>query len=286
MSVSSPVWRDHLVQQAQWVMELLNPDGIVLDETFTAWGYDHHPQRKGPLSPGGIELMRRLGYERYGAQGGDWGALITTQIGLRDPDHLAGIHVNMPVAIPPIGQADPNEGLTDAEKATLAEMEQWNQNEAGYQRIQGTKPQTVGFGLNDSPAGLAAWIVEKFRAWSDCGGDVESTIAKDRMLANISLYWFTGCIGASFWPYYARMHGPWPIPDGGPIAVPTAYAAFPTEIVRPPRSLAKRTYTDIRQWSVMKTGGHFAAMEQPEALARDLLDFLRPLRERSGTGGS
>ena len=115
---------------------------------------------------------------------------------------------------------------------------------------------------------------------------MESVIAKDRMLANISLYWFTGCIGASFWPYYARMHGPWPIPDGGPIAVPTAYAAFPTEIVRPPRSLAECTYTDVRQWSVMTTGGHFAATEQPEALARDLLDFLRPLRERLGTGGS
>jgi hypothetical protein len=114
----------------------------------------------------------------------------------------------------------------------------------------GTRPQTLAFGLNDSPAGLAAWIVEKFRAWSDCGGDVESVFSKDHMLANISLYWFTGAIGSSFWPYYARMHGAWPIPDAG-VKVPMGYAAFPREILRPPRSVAEKIYTDIRRWTVM-----------------------------------
>jgi pimeloyl-ACP methyl ester carboxylesterase len=133
-------------------------------------------------------------------------------------------------------------------------------------------------GLTDSPAGLAAWIVEKFRAWSDCAGDVESVFTRDRLLANISLYWFTGAIGSSFWPYYARMHGPWPIPEGQTIDVPTGYAQFPREIIRPPRSLAARTYSDIRRWSVMPRGGHFAALEQPEALAKEVREFFRPLR--------
>ena len=142
---------------------------------------------------------------------------------------------------------------------------------------QGTRPQTLAFGLSDSPAGLAAWIVEKFRAWSDCGGDVESVFSRDHLLANISLYWFTGAIGSSFWPYYARMHGPWPIPEGG-VQVPTGYAAFPREILRPPRSLAEKMYTDIRRWTAMPKGGHFAAMEQPEALAREIAEFFRPLR--------
>src|SRR5580700_9671510 len=140
--------------------------------------------------------------------------------------------------------------------------------------------QTLAFGLTDSPAGLAAWIVEKFRAWSDCSGDVESAFTRDRLLANISLYWFSAAIGSSFWPYYARMHGPWPIPEGQTIDVPTGYAEFPREIIRPPRSLAARTYSDIRRRSVMARGGHFAALEQPEALANEVREFFRPLRRR------
>jgi pimeloyl-ACP methyl ester carboxylesterase len=142
----------------------------------------------------------------------------------------------------------------------------------------GTRPQTLAFALTDSPSGLAAWIVEKFRAWSDCGGDIESAISSDRLLANISFYWFTGAIGSSFFPYYARIHRPWPIPAGRTIDVPTGYAEFPREILRPPRSLAARTYTDIRRWSALPRGGHFAAMEQPEALAREVQAFFRPLR--------
>ena len=155
----------------------------------------------------------------------------------------------------------------------LDELAQWLREETGYQWIQGTRPQTLAFGLTDSPAGLAAWIVEKFRAWSDCAGDVEISFTRDRLLANISLYWFTGAIGSSFWPYYARMHGPWPIPAGRTIDVPTGYAQFPREIIRPPRSLAARTYGDIRRWSVMPRGGHFAALEQPEALANEVRDL-------------
>jgi len=169
---------------------------------------------------------------------------------------------------------------TPEERRYLEELQVWLKEETGYQWIQGTRPQTLAFALTDSPAGLAAWILEKFRAWSDCGGDVESVFTKDELLANISLYWLTGAIGSSFWPYYARMHGPWPIPEGAAVTVPTGYAAFPREILRPPRSIAEQTFTDIRRWSVMEHGGHFAAMEQPDALAHEIRAFFRPLRQR------
>src|SRR5262249_13176079 len=131
---------------------------------------------------------------------------------------------------------------------------------------------------NDSPAGLLAWIVEKFRAWTDNGGNLESAVSRDEMLANIALYWFTGAIGSSFWPYYARMHGPWPIAGGQTVDGPMGYAEFPKEILRPPRSVAEKAYTDIRRWSVMPKGGHFAALEQPEALAREVGEFFQSLR--------
>jgi microsomal epoxide hydrolase len=130
--------------------------------------------------------------------------------------------------------------------------------------------------LVDSPSGLAAWILEKFHAWTDHDGDPRSAVPLDTMLANVSLYWFTGSIGASFWPYYARMHAPWPI--RGTIGVPTGYAAFPREILRPPRPVCERVYTDLRRWTVMPRGGHFAALEQPAALAHEIAEFFRPLR--------
>jgi microsomal epoxide hydrolase len=189
-------------------------------------------------------------------------------------DKLAGIHLNL-LAL----RRDPKMLQQPApEEARFAdELAHWLKEETGYQWIQGTRPQTLAFGLTDSPAGLAAWLAEKFRAWSDCDGVIERAIPRDHLLANISLYWFTGAIGSSFWPYQARMHGPWPIPEGG-VNVPTGYAQFPREILKPPRSLAERVYADIRRWSVMPSGGHFAAMEQPEALAREIVEFFRPLR--------
>ena len=216
-----------------------------------------------------------LGHDRFAAQGGDWGSFITSRIAFDVPDQVIGIHLNMmPIRRDPGMIADP----TPEERQYLGELRVFLKEETGYQWIQGTRPQTLAFSMADSPAGLAAWIVEKFRIWSDCGGDIEAVISLDELLANISLYWFTGCMGASFHPYFARMHRPWPIPDGGPITPPTAYAAFPKEIVRPPRSMAERVYTDIRQWTPMEKGGHFAAMEQPDALAADILLFLRALR--------
>ncbi len=223
------------------------------------------------------ELMTGvLGHPRFAAQGGDWGAFVTSRLGAVHADKLLGIHVNLlTVRRDPKMLRDP----TPEEQHFLRELEVWIKEEMGYQWIQGTRPQTLAFGLSDSPAGLAAWIVEKFRAWSDCNGDVGSVFSRDHLLANIGLYWFTGAIGSSFWPYYARMHGPWPIPDGS-VNVPMGYAQFPREILRPPRSVAAKIYTDIRRWSVMPKGGHFAAMEQPQALAHEIVEFFRPLRPR------
>jgi microsomal epoxide hydrolase len=221
------------------------------------------------------ELMSGvLGYRRFAAQGGDWGAFVTSRLGAVHADKLLGIHLNL-LAVRRDASLVANPSAE--EERYLADLAAWLKEETGYQWIQGTRPQTLAFGLSDSPAGLAAWIVEKFRAWSDCGGDVESVFERDQLLANISLYWFTGAIGSSFWPYYARMHGPWPVPDGG-VGVPMGLAEFPKEILHPPRSVAARVYTDIRRWTTLPRGGHFAAMEQPEALAREIVEFFRPLR--------
>jgi pimeloyl-ACP methyl ester carboxylesterase len=213
------------------------------------------------------ELMALLGYRQFGAQGGDWGASIATRLGYAHAERLIGIHLNL-LSI----RRDPNiTAQTAEETAYLAQLKNFMQNEMGYQWIQGTRPQTLAYGLTDSPAGLAAWIAEKFRVWSD------EPPSRDDLLANVSLYWFTGAIGSSFWPYYARMHQGWPIPAGKTIDVPTGYADFPKEILRPPRSLAEKTYTDIRRWITMKKGGHFAALEQPEALASEITEFFRQL---------
>jgi microsomal epoxide hydrolase len=221
------------------------------------------------------DLMAMLGYQRFAAQGGDWGAFVAARLGYAHAARMIGIHLNlMPLRRDSKMVADP----TPEEQSYLDELAAWLKEETGYQWIQGTRPQTLAFALTDSPAGLAAWIVEKFRAWSDCGGDLQSVFTTDRLLANISLYWFTRAIGSSFWPYYARMHGPWPVPEGATVAVPTGYCEFPREILRPPRSLAERTYRDLRRWSAMARGGHFAALEQPDALAQEVRAFFRPLR--------
>ena len=218
-----------------------------------------------------------LGYRRFAAQGGDWGGFITARLGVSHADRLAGIHVNLLSLRRDLPRpAHP----TPEERAYLDDLATWLREETGYQWIQGTKPQTLAFGLTDSPAGLAAWIVEKFRTWSDCGGDVERRFSKDELLTNITLYWVTEAINSSFWPYYARYHAPWPIADGQRVEVPTAYAAFPKEIVRPPRSWAERVY-NIRRWTVMPAGGHFAALEEPQALVDDLRAFFRDLRSEA-----
>jgi pimeloyl-ACP methyl ester carboxylesterase len=221
------------------------------------------------------ELMTGiLGYERFGAQGGDWGSFVASRLAYDLPDSLYGIHLNL-LAIPrdPALFANP----TEAEANYLEELSHWTNEEIGYQWIQGTKPQTLSYGLTDSPVGLAAWIVEKFHSWTDCGGDLDSYLSRDAILANIVLYWSTGAIGSSFWPYYARIHGPWPIPVDERIETPTGYVEFPKEILRPPRSLAERFY-NIKRWEVKEKGGHFAALEQPAILAEEIRAFFRQFR--------
>ena len=215
-----------------------------------------------------------LGYQRFGVQGGDWGAFVASVLGQRHAERVLGVHLNLlAVRRDPAMLANP----TPTEQVYLGQLNHFLREETGYQWIQGTRPQTLAFGLTDSPVGLAAWLIEKFRAWTDCNGNPENALSRDEMLANIALYWFTGAIGASFWPYYARLHGPWPIPHGTTIDVPMGYAEFPREILRPPRSLAEKTYTNIKRWSVMAKGGHFAALEQPEALASEIDAFFTGL---------
>ena len=220
------------------------------------------------------EVMKAFGHGRFFVQGGDWGSFIASRIAMSYPDNVAGIHLNMM----PIRRDVALGSKTDEELAHLARLTAWSKEEAGYVSIQGTKPQTLAFGLMDSPAGLAAWLVEKFRTWSDCDGSIENAISRDHLLANIAYYWFTGSIGSSFYPYYARLKRGWPLPAKDPIDVPTGYAEFPGEINRPPRSLAEKVFSDIRQWTVMPKGGHFAALEQPELLAGDIRSFVARLR--------
>jgi microsomal epoxide hydrolase len=225
-------------------------------------------------------LMARLGYDRYGAQGGDWGALVTTQLGVVDAEHLDGIHLNMLVCGPPPDADDPLAGLTPQERADLAGMGGYQQHETGYQRIQGTKPQTLGTGLNDSPAGLAAWIVEKFRTWSDCDGDVEQRFTKDELLTNITIYWVTQTINSSIRLYCESMRSGRFGPCDVRVEVPTAAAVFPAEIFKPPRRWAEAWF-DVQHWTRMDAGGHFAALEEPEALVADIRSAFATFRDRA-----
>jgi microsomal epoxide hydrolase len=223
-----------------------------------------------------VELMRGLGYERFGAQGGDWGAMVTTYLGYRHPQQLLGIHLNMVIAFPP-DPSNPIEGATEDELPALMEMAQFLKEGTGYQQIQGTKPQTLSYALNDSPAGLAAWILEKFHAWSDCDGDVAKRFSKDELLTNIMFYWATETANSSVRLYCETMRaGKFP-PTGFRVEVPTGCALFAKEIIRPPRAWVEKVY-NLQRWTRFASGGHFAAMEEPQALVEDIRAFFRPLR--------
>ena len=217
--------------------------------------------------------MSRLGYGRYVAQGGDWGAQVTTRIGVLDPERCAAIHLNMPIGT----RTEDGAPLTKVEQADVAAMQRFQREEAGYANEQGTKPQTVGVSLNDSPAGLLAWIVEKFRAWSDCDGHPENCFTRDQLITNVMLYWVTQTATSSARLYWERNQGdalaePMPF-----IALPTGVARYPKEILRWPRSWVERQY-NVTYWADMPRGGHFAAMEQPELFVGDLREFFRTVR--------
>jgi epoxide hydrolase len=239
-----------------------------------------HPAR---VADAFASVMHALGYERYVAQGGDWGSAIVTQMAMRDAAHVAGIHLNL-VMVPLPPDLD-REHLGADEEHALADRRRYSRDGSGYAKIQGTRPHTIGYALDDSPVGLAAWIVEKFRSWSDCDGDVERSFTKDQLLDNVMLYWLTGTAHSAGRLYFesqqaGRMLGP-----DDRVDVPTGVAAFPREIVSTPRAWAERHYA-VSHWSEMPRGGHFAAMEEPDLLAADVRTCFRPLRSSIGSGAT
>jgi pimeloyl-ACP methyl ester carboxylesterase len=220
-------------------------------------------------------LMARLGYARYVAQGGDWGALVTTQIALRDPAHCAGIHLNMPIVSP--DPATMND-LTPAEQSALAGMAEYGEWDSGYSKEQSTRPQTVGYGLVDSPAGQVAWIFEKFWKWTDCNGHPENVLTRDELLDNAMLYWLpaTGASSARlYWESFRTQ-----TQALTPIAAPTGCSIFPKEIFRSSRRWAEKRFTNLVHWNELEKGGHFAAFEQPAAFVNELRACFRHMRSK------
>ncbi len=227
-----------------------------------------------------VSLMNGLGYTRFGAQGGDLGAGVSVALALRHPERVEGIHLNfLPGSYEPSIQAN-DAPRTPDEQRFLDARNEWAAMEGGYSHLHATKPVTAACALNDSPVGLAAWITEKFRAWSDCDGVVERRFSKDELLTNLSLYWFTESIGTSMQMYFENRLQPLRLSDGQRIAPPVAFAHFPKEINHPPRSWLERGM-DVAQWTDMPRGGHFAALEEPELLAADIRRFFKRFRSQS-----
>jgi microsomal epoxide hydrolase len=217
------------------------------------------------------ELMTRLGYARYGAQGGDWGAQISRELGLTAFGHVIGVHLNMLI---PGGSLDEPD-LTDVERDRLNRSRQFRSTGMGYGAIQATRPQTLAYALTDSPAGQLAWIAEKFREWTD-GDPPDDAVDRDQLLTNVAVYWLTGTAGSSARLYFeAARSGAWGPP--APSKAPTGVAVFPYEIAPPIRRFAERS-NNIVHWSEFDRGGHFAAMEEPDLLVADVRAFFRPLR--------
>ncbi|GAA4455350.1 epoxide hydrolase [Phytohabitans houttuyneae] len=254
----------------------------VVCPSLPGYGFSDKPTAPGwgveRIAAAWAELMARLGYARYGAQGGDWGTSVTTSLAQQDAAHLAGIHLNPPIAAPDPATYD---DLTDRERESLAALEHAARWEDGYSLVQGTRPQTVGYGLVDSPAALCGWIVEKFRAWSDCDGDPETVFTRDEMLDNITLYWLTATATSSarlYWESIRRVQEWFTKSTSDTVDVPVGCSVFPKDLPRPSRRWAARRYTDIRFWSEPERGGHFAAFEGPERFVEDVRAFFRLVR--------
>ncbi|QYN37215.1 epoxide hydrolase 1 [Pseudonocardia sp. DSM 110487] len=233
--------------------------------TVPGWGVER-------IATAWAQLMDRLGYDRYGAHGGDWGSAISSALGTGAPENVVGIHLTMPLAAPPPeGERQP---LDPAEQKALTARENFLKVGTGYSREQATRPQTLGYGLADSPSGQCMWIVEKFWAWTDCAGHPENVISRDRLLDNVMLYWLpdTGASSARlYWESYDRRRT-------DEVPVPTGVTLFPQELARLPRHWLERRYTDLRHWNEPAVGGHFAALEQPDVLVDELRTFFRKLR--------
>jgi pimeloyl-ACP methyl ester carboxylesterase len=260
---------------------IAGPGCDVVIPSLPGYGFSERPNRTGVTSRYTADLWHRLmhglGYRHYGAQGGDFGAGVTTFMALDNPDPMLGIHLSNLDVAPYLGRE--SRPLSQSEQAYLAQYEWWREDDRGYGAIQSTRPQTVGYGLNDSPAGLAAWLIEKWRAWSDSGGNLDATFSRDFLLTVVTLYWVSQTITSSMRDYadnrWLGALGP-----GDRITVPTAIAVFANQLVDdgcPPREWAERLY-NVRRWSPMRKGGHFAPAEQPELLARDIAAFFGDLR--------
>jgi pimeloyl-ACP methyl ester carboxylesterase len=246
--------------------------------SLPGFGFSGKP-RTGGYSPARTarivaQLMARLGYNRYAAQGGDWGAAIVRQLGLIDREHLIGLHSNMCLANAPPGP-NPNDGVPETDLKRMQAAQARSANELGYFQIQSTRPMTLGYGLNDSPAGLAAWIVEKFRAWSDSDGDVEKKFTKDELLTNVMIYWVTESGPSSVRIYYENR-----LDAGvtGRVEVPFACARFPREMFAIVPTKWLEAQYNLQQLTDMPRGGHFAALEEPQLLVEDLRKFFRGRR--------
>jgi epoxide hydrolase len=272
-------WPGSVVEFHKVIEPLVNPPSGRAEDAFhvicpslPGYGFSGRPTHTGWGVPKIAEawetLVGRLGYDRYGAQGGDWGAAVTTQIG-RNGGHCVGIHLNMPIAKP----AEAGEFTEDDQHAltAYAEHRKWG---TGYSKQQSTRPQTLGYGLVDSPVGQLAWVAEKFWAWSDCDGHPENVLSRDELLDNVMLYWVTGSGASSarlYWESFNRF-----VTDGR-VELPTGIAAFPKEILRTPRSWCEGAY-NVTHWTTMPRGGHFAAFEQPELFVDDVRAFFATVR--------
>ncbi|HEY0813558.1 MAG TPA: epoxide hydrolase [Pseudonocardia sp.] len=287
-------WPGSVVEFADVIGPLTNPTahgGTAADAfhvvipSLPGYGFSDRPADRGwtvhRIARAWAQLMARLGYRRYGAQGSDWGTTITSLIGRQDPEHVVGIHVMPPLAAPdPATFGD----LTKAERAAIAALESGRDSGDGYSLQQSTRPQTIGYGLVDSPVLLCAWIVEKFQAWTDSGGRPEAVLGRDRMLDNIMLYWLprTGASAARlYWESFREVQRVFTEGSSDVIMVPTGCSVFPHENPRPSRRWAERRFVDIRYWNEPERGGHFAAFEQPDLFVAELRASFRVLCDRS-----
>jgi pimeloyl-ACP methyl ester carboxylesterase len=248
----------------------------VICPSLPGYAFSGKPARAGwnvdRIARAWATLMARLGYARYGAQGGDWGSAVTAAVGGLDPTHCAGIHVTLAMGQRPASNAGEP---TPEEARALRGMSHYRQWDSGYSKQQSTRPQTLGYGLTDSPSGQAAWILEKFWAWTDCDGHPENVLTRDELLDNVMLYWVTASAASSarlYWESFGKR------PTHPPVEVPTGVAVFPKEIVTPVRTWMADRYRKITRWTEMGKGGHFAAFEQPTAFVDEVRAFFRTLR--------
>ncbi len=247
----------------------------VVCPSLPGYGFSGKPTKTG-TSVGKIgtmwgQLMARLGYDKYAAQGGDWGAMVTSAIGIQDTEHCLGIHLNMPIVAPdPETMSD----MTEQEKSALAGIAHYTEQGSGYSKQQSTRPQTLGYGLTDSPSGQAAWVLEKFHAWTDCNGHPENVLGRDELLDNVMLYWLSGNAASSGRLYWESFNSV-AMDD---ITIPVGCSIFPKEIFRCSRRWAEKRFKNIIHWNDMKVGGHFAAFEQPEAYVGEVRTCFRSLR--------